>query len=88
MKYFLLYLLVINVIAFFVYGIDKRKAKKDKYRIPEKYLFILAAIGGSIGAMGGMKVFRHKTLHASFKYGIPAILTVQIVVAMVVLYYL
>lgn len=72
-------LLAINLITFIVYGIDKYKAKKAKWRIPEATLLLMAAIGGSIGAWLGMKVWHHKTLHKKFKYGIPAILLLQII---------
>ena len=73
------YFLAINLITFIVYGIDKYKAKKAKWRIPETTLLLMAAIGGSIGAWLGMKVWHHKTLHKKFKYGIPAILLLQII---------
>lgn len=73
------YFLAINLITFIVYGIDKYKAKKAKWRIPESTLLLMAAIGGSIGAWLGMKVWHHKTLHKKFKYGIPAILLLQII---------
>ena len=72
------YLLAINTVTFFVYGIDKYKAKKAKWRIPEVTLLLLAVLGGSIGAWMGMKVWHHKTMHKKFKYGIPAILMIQI----------
>ena len=72
------YLLVINAVTFIVYGIDKYKAKKAKWRISEATLLLLAVLGGSIGARMGMKVWRHKTMHKKFKYGIPAILLIQI----------
>ena len=72
------YLLAINVIAFIMYGIDKYKAMKAKWRIPEATLLLLAVLGGSIGAWMGMKVWHHKTMHKKFKYGIPAILLIQI----------
>ena len=74
----LIYLAIINVITFFVYGIDKWKAKRAKWRIPESTLLGMAALGGSIGAWLGMKTWHHKTLHKKFKYGIPLILFVQI----------
>ena len=73
------FLLAITLITFIVYGIDKYKAKKAKWRIPEATLLLMAAIGGSIGAWLGMKVWHHKTLHKKFKYGIPAILLLQII---------
>ena len=72
------YLLAINAVAFIVYGIDKYKAKKAKWRISEATLLLLAVLGGSIGAWMGMKVWHHKTMHKKFKYGIPAILLIQI----------
>ena len=72
------YLLAINAVAFIKYGIDKYKAKKAKWRIPEATLLLLAVLGGSIGAWMGMKVWHHKTMHKKFKYGIPAILLIQI----------
>ena len=81
----LLWLLLINLVTFFVFGIDKWKAKRKVEkesirRIPEKTLFLLSALGGSIGALLGMKVWHHKTLHKSFRFGIPAILALQIVI--------
>ena len=79
--YILYYLIAINVIAFFIYGIDKLKAKKGKWRIPESTLLLLAIIGGSIGAWLGIKVWHHKTLHKKFKYGIPLIVIAQIAMA-------
>ncbi len=78
-KFFIIYLVLINLITFIIFAIDKTKAKKSKWRIPEKTLFILAAIGGSVGALAGMYTFRHKTKKKSFKFGIPAILIAQIV---------
>ena len=72
------YLLAINAVAFIMYGIDKYKAKKAKRRISEATLLLLAVLGGSIGAWMGMKVWHHKTMHKKFKYGIPAILLIQI----------
>ena len=71
-------LLAINAVAFIVYGIDKYKAKKAKWRISEATLLLLAVLGGSIGAWMGMKIWHHKTMHKKFKYGIPAILLIQI----------
>ena len=74
-SYLAYYLLAINAVTFIVYGIDKYKAKKAKWRISEATLLLLAVLGGSIGAM---KVWHHKTMHKKFKYGIPAILLIQI----------
>ena len=87
----LIYLAVINVVTFFMYGVDKWKAKRSKWRIPEATLLLMAVIGGSIGAWLGMKVWHHKTLHKGgnrdvdnivgghqFRYGVPLILIAQI----------
>ena len=76
----LIYLAVINVVTFFVYGIDKWKAKKAKWRIGETALLALAVLGGSIGAWLGMKVWHHKTLHKKFRFGVPAIIIVQLAI--------
>ena len=76
----LIYLIAINVVTFFLYGIDKWKAKRSKWRISEATLLGLAVIGGSIGAWLGMKVWHHKTTHKKFKYGLPLILIVQIAI--------
>ncbi len=74
------YLLAVNLIAFTVFGWDKRCAKRQRRRVPERTLFTLAAVGGSVGALLGMRVFHHKTRHNSFRFGIPAILLVQLAV--------
>ena len=74
----LYYLIVINIVTFLVYGMDKLKAKQGSWRISEATLLILAIIGGSIGALLGMKVWRHKTQHKKFKYGLPLILLAQL----------
>ena len=71
-------LFAINAITFVVYGIDKYKAQKAKWRISEATLLLLAVLGGSIGAWMGMRVWHHKTMHRKFKYGIPALLLIQI----------
>ena len=75
----LYYLIVINIVTFLVYGIDKWKAKQGSWRISEATLLILAVIGGSIGALLGMKLWHHKTMHKKFKYGLPLILIIQII---------
>ena len=77
--YFVIYLIVINVVAFLAMYIDKRKAKYGKWRIPEQTLLILALIGGSIGAIAGMYTFRHKTKKLRFSIGFPVILILQII---------
>ena len=74
----LIYLAAINVLTFFMYGIDKVKAKRSKWRISEAALLWMAVIGGSIGAWQGMKIWHHKTMHKKFKYGVPAIIILQI----------
>jgi uncharacterized membrane protein YsdA (DUF1294 family) len=81
MKYFLWYLLLINAAAFILMLVDKRKARKNRWRIPERTLILSAAFGGSIGALLGMYTFRHKTKHLKFTLGIPAILIAQIALA-------
>ena len=82
------YLVLINLAALLVYGSDKRRARKGKRRISEKTLFALAAVGGSIGAIAGMYLFRHKTRHGTFRFGLPAILLLQILLAVLGIYYL
>lgn len=72
------YLVIINIVTFVVYGIDKWKAKRGNWRISEATLLMLAVIGGTIGALLGMKVWHHKTMHLKFKYGLPLILLAQI----------
>ena len=74
------YLIIINIVTFIVYGIDKLKAKKALWRIREASLLMLAILGGSIGAWLGMKVWHHKTQHKKFRYGIPAIIIIQLAV--------
>ena len=86
MKYFLIYLVLINALAFLLMLIDKQKARKQKWRISEATLMIVAAIGGSIGSLLGMYTFRHKTLHKKFTIGIPVILVLQLAVAGAILY--
>lgn len=86
MKYLLASLIVINVLTFFIYGIDKWKARRNKWRISEAALLWLAVAGGSIGALSGMKVWHHKTMHKKFKYGLPAILLLQVALAGFILY--
>lgn len=71
------YLLSINLLTFVTYGIDKWKARHNRWRVREAALLLLAALGGSIGALLAMMVFRHKTQHKKFRYGIPAILMAQ-----------
>lgn len=72
------YLVAINAIAFILYGLDKLWAKKGRWRVPERSLILIAAAGGSIGAIAAMKVWHHKTKHNKFRLGLPAILLAQI----------
>ena len=78
MEEIICYLLAVNIATFLLYGIDKYKAKKSKWRISEATLLTMAAIGGSIGAWAGMRLWHHKTMHKKFKYGIPVIIIMQI----------
>lgn len=89
-KIIIIYTIIINIIGFFSMLIDKRSAIKNKWRIPEKNLFLIAIIGGSVGSIAGMRLFRHKTKHWYFAYGMPAILLIQIVIISLLLgkYYL
>lgn len=80
LQIFLIYLIVTNVATFLMFGIDKLKAKHSKRRIREAALLGLAVLGGSIGAWLGMKVWHHKTLHKKFRYGMPAILIIQLAI--------
>ncbi len=78
MEIFIIYLILINVLAFFLSFFDKRAAIHHKRRVPERTLFIFAGIGGSIGLYLSMMLFRHKTKHLSFMFGVPAIICVQL----------
>jgi len=82
----LICLVAINLITFFLYGIDKWKAKRSKWRIEEATLLWWAALGGSIGALLGMKAWHHKTLHKKFKYGVPLILIIQVIIILLIYY--
>lgn len=72
------YIFVINLVSFMMFGIDKYKARRGQWRISEATLLAVAAIGGSIGAWMGMKVWHHKTLHSKFRYGVPIMLLAHI----------
>ncbi len=80
-----IYIFAVNVLGFALMGIDKSRAKKRGFRIPEATLFVVAIIGGSIGTIIGMFSFRHKTRHWYFLYGLPAILLIQIALVIAVL---
>ena len=77
-QYSMYYLLAINALSFILFGLDKYKAKKGKWRISEATLLMMAVIGGSIGAWIGMRLWHHKTMHKKFKYGIPIIIIMQV----------
>ena len=72
------YLFAVNLTAFCLMGVDKRKAKRDAWRISEKTLFLPVVLGGSLGGILGMKVFRHKTKHWYFRFGFPALFVMQL----------
>ena len=86
MKLFLIYLAVVNLAAFALMGVDKRRAKRGAWRIPERTLFLPAILGGSPGAILGMQMFRHKTRHRQFAIGIPLILLVQLVIVVLLIW--
>ena len=79
------YFLAVNITSFLLYGIDKFKARKNLWRISEATLLTMAAIGGSIGAWAGMRLWHHKTMHKKFKYGIPIIIIIQVALAVYLL---
>ena len=79
------YLLAVNIATVFLYGIDKYKAKKGRWRISEATLLMMAVIGGSIGAWAGMRLWHHKTMHKKFEYGIPIIIILQVALAVYLL---
>lgn len=82
MKFVIAYIVIINLIGFMIMGIDKKKARIGAWRIPEKVLFGTALLGGGLGAWIGMYVFRHKTKHWYFKYGLPVIFIVELLVSL------
>ncbi len=85
-SYLVVYLGIINLIGFAIMGIDKLKARKRAWRIPESTLFVIAIIGGSLGTTIGMHLFHHKTRHWYFLYGMPAILFLQIALVVLLMY--
>lgn len=84
MKYFVIYLIVINLIAFLAMYIDKKRAKYGKWRIKEHTLFVLALLGGSVGAIAGIYTFRHKTKKARFFIGFPVILIAELLLGIMI----
>lgn len=85
MKYLIIYMVLMNLVGIVVMGIDKERAKRHAWRIPEKTLFLVSLLGGSVGTWAGMYMFRHKTKHWYFVIGMPAILVVQIAVGLLYL---
>ena len=81
-KYLIIYLVIMNIIGFFIMAVDKHKAKKHAWRIPEKILFLASLVGGSIGTWAGMYVFRHKTKRWYFVIGMPLILAWHVVLVL------
>ena len=88
MKAFSIYLLIVNAAALFLYGLDKYRAVRHKWRIPERVLILAAALGGSAGALLGMYAFHHKTQKPLFRIGVPLILIVQTVIIFLLRQYL
>lgn len=87
MLYIICYLLIVNIAAFFLMGIDKKKAQTGAWRIPEKTLFLPAILGGGVGAIAGMQLFRHKTRHRSFVIGMPLILLAWVILLAALIYF-
>ncbi|MBO7459183.1 MAG: DUF1294 domain-containing protein [Paludibacteraceae bacterium] len=83
----LIYLAAINLVAFFLYGIDKWKSRHDKWRVTEAKLIGIALLGGSVGAFLGMKVWHHKTQHSKFRFGLPLILFLHLALAVAAVYF-
>ena len=81
------YFVIVNLVTFIIYGLEKKKKKKSKWRFSEAMLLKLAIIGGSIGAWLGMKTWHHKTMHKKFKYGIPTIIIIQLLIIIIIIYY-
>ncbi|WP_042223269.1 DUF1294 domain-containing protein [Oceanobacillus manasiensis] len=86
-KGMLLYLVVANIITFIMMGLDKQKARKKQYRIPERTFWLLALVGGSLGAIFGMRRYRHKTKHKTFVWGMPILLLVNITCVFYILFF-
>ncbi len=84
---FAIYLIIINIAGYIIMGIDKKRAIRGAFRISEASLFMIALLGGSLGSILGMQRFRHKTRHWYFKYGMPAILILQILILSLIIYF-
>ncbi len=85
-SYIVSYLAIVNMAGLIVMGIDKLRARKRAWRIPESTLFVIALIGGSLGTTIGMHLFHHKTRHWYFLFGMPAILVIQIAIVLILMY--
>lgn len=85
-KILVIYIIVINVIGFFIMGLDKEKAKKNHWRIKERTMFMTAFLGGAAGVISGMKIFHHKTKKPSFEFGIPILLILNIALFIYIYY--
>lgn len=83
----IIYLVVINLIGFYMMWSDKRRAKWGKWRIPEQTLFIVTALGGGIGTIAGMYIFRHKTKKLKFTIGLPTILILEVILAIYLIFF-
>ena len=88
MKIFLVFYALMTIVTFVLYGVDKGKAKKGQWRIPEKTLLLFAACFGGLGAFLGMKIFRHKTKHTSFKILVPTFMIIQFILIAAGVYFL
>lgn len=88
MKIFLVFYIIMNLVTFILYGVDKSKARKGKWRIPEKTLLLFAACFGGLGAFLGMKLFRHKTKHTSFRILVPVSMIIQFILIAAGAYFL
>jgi uncharacterized membrane protein YsdA (DUF1294 family) len=88
MEWIAIWILTVSLLAFFLFGMDKRFAKEKKQRIPEKILFLVSLLGGSVGSLLGMQIFRHKTKHLSFLLGIPACLIFNGAMVWLILFFL
>lgn len=88
MKVLLVYLLIINALGFLLMLVDKKKAQRNRWRIPEKTLMAVAALGGSVGSLLGMYAFRHKTRKRKFSFGVPALLALQLALAVILIHHI
>lgn len=87
MEYLVIYILIINIISFFIMYYDKKRSVKHKWRVPESRLFLFASIFGSLGIWSGMYIFKHKTKHGKFVFGVPIILAIQLGILYKLIFY-